>query len=91
MRNLIVAYDLNSPGQNYEGVRAVIRSLGLWYQFQYSLFFVQADLTPEQAYDLIRPFMDANDKLVVAEATQAFVGNYPMNELVALQGVWRAA
>lgn len=91
MRNLIVAYDLNSPGQNYEGVRAVIRSLGLWYQFQYSLFFVQADLTPEEAYEHVRPFMDANDKLMVAEATQAFVGDYPMNDIVALREVWKAA
>lgn len=91
MRNLIVAYDLISPGQSYDAVRAVIRSLGLWYQFQYSLFFVQAELTPEEAYNRIRLFMDANDKLVVAEATQAFVGNYPMNDIVALRDVWKAA
>jgi len=91
MRNLIVAYDLMTPGQNYDAVRAAIRSLGLWYQFQYSLFFVQAELTPKEAYDRIRLFMDANDKLVVAEATEAFIGNYPWNDIVALQGAWLAA
>lgn len=91
MNNLLIAYDLNSPGQNYDAVRNAIRSLGAWAQLQYSLFYVQAPLTPQQAYDRVRIFMDADDKLLVAHADQAFVGNYNPVDIVALQAAWREA
>lgn len=91
MKNLIIAYDLNSPGQNYELVRDATRSLGTWYQFQYSLFFVQSDLSPEEAYDRVRPYMDTNDKLLVADAASAYVGDYPPADIAALQKVWKDA
>ena len=92
MANLIVAYDLIEPGQHYDTVRNAIRSLGPWYQLQYSLFFVQAQLTPEQAYNRIRVFMDANDKLFIADATDAFMStNYPAFDLRCLQEAWKAA
>jgi len=89
--NLLVSYDLIQPGQRYDLVRDEIRSLGPWYQLQYSLFFVQAALTPQQAYDRIRVVMDTNDKLLVAHATQAFVGNYPAFDITCLQEAWQAA
>ena len=48
--NLFIAYDLMSPGQNYDAVQARIRELGPHWQFQYSLFYVHTQYTPEAAY-----------------------------------------
>jgi hypothetical protein len=44
--NLFIAYDLDKPGQNYDGVHARIKSLGRWYHAQQSLFYVHTALTP---------------------------------------------
>jgi hypothetical protein len=91
MTNLIIAYDLNRPGQNYEAVSSAIRSLGSWYKLQYSLFFVEADLTIKQAYDFIRAFMDQNDKLMVADARDMRFGNYAASDIAAIQAQWSNA
>lgn len=88
LANLIIAYDLVAPGRNYEAVQTAICSLGRWYKFQYSLFFVQAPMRPQDAYEQIRPYMDANDKLLVAHANEAFVGSYPAFDIQALQEAW---
>jgi hypothetical protein len=89
--NLIIAYDLDAPGQNYEGVRNAIKSLGPWYQLQYSLFFVEANLTPEQAYNFVCAFMDQNDKLTVIDARSMWFGNYAPADITAIQQVWSVA
>ena len=91
MTNLIIAYDLDRPGQDYSGVHSAIKALGRWYQLQQSLFYVQTQLSSQQAYDRVRIFMDANDKLLVADASYAVIGNYPLTDLDALQDAWAAA
>lgn len=91
MTNLVIAYDLNRPGQNYEAVGAAIRSLGAWYKLQYSLFYVQTELTMEQAYDRVRLAMDQSDKLMVADAARMKFGNYAGTDIAAVQRAWAAA
>lgn len=91
MNNLLIAYDLNDPGQNYPAVAASIRSLGGWYKLQYSLFYVQSELTMEQAYNRIRLVMDANDKLMVANAYDMTFGNYTGTDIAAIQDAWAVA
>ena len=53
MTNLFIAYDLNSPGQNYDGVYEAIKSLGRYFRFQESLWYVNTDYSPEQAYTIV--------------------------------------
>lgn len=86
--NLFIAYDLMNLGKNYEAVRDAIKSLGQWYQFQFSLFYVNTPFTPEQAHNLVRVAMDADDRLCVIEASQAFVSSYPRPDLDAVNIVW---
>jgi hypothetical protein len=86
--NLIVAYDLNYPGQNYDAVRDCIRSLGATYQFQYSLFYLKTELSPDAAHNTIRLKMDINDKLLVAEATGGVVSYYPATDIDAVNFAW---
>jgi len=88
MANYFVAYDLLSPGQNYDAVRDRIKSLGLWYQFQFSLFYLKSDLSLKDIHDAIRRVMDINDRLCVIEATAAYVSTYPQPDIDAVNFTW---
>lgn len=87
--NLIIAYDLIRPGQDYETVRNRIKQLGSWQQFQYSLFYVHTASTPQQAYNHIIAGMDPNDKLIVVNAL-GFVSSTPQSVINAINRLWRS-
>jgi hypothetical protein len=67
--NLFISYDLNSPGQDYAPVIDEIKSLGNWAKVQKSLWYVNSNLTAEQAYQRVWPRMDNNDSLIVVDST----------------------
>lgn len=87
--NLFVAYDLMSPGQNYEVVRDRIKSLGPSWQFQFSLFYVHTQLSPAQTFGAIIQVMDANDRLAVINAGPgSFVTNWDHPPIDAINAIW---
>lgn len=88
--NLFIAYDLNSPGQNYDAVRDAIKSIGKWHQFQYSLFYVNTQLTPRQAFDLVVAVMDANDRLAVIDAAGGIVSDWDRPPIAEINSIWNA-
>lgn len=71
--NLFVSYDLMAPGQHSSQVEAAIKQLGDWakvhYSAHYSLYYVNSPYTSEQAAAHVWASMDANDKLIVIDAT----------------------
>lgn len=83
--NYFVAYDLNFPGQNYDAVIERIKSLGTHAHMQMSLFYLKTDLTMIEVHTSIREVMDANDKLAVIWAQDAYVSNYHPANLATLQ------
>lgn len=86
--NLFIAYDLMSPGQNYDDVRDAIRSLGQWHQFQYSLFYVHTEYSPRAAYDHVIGHMDANDRLAVIDASGGIVTGWDRPPIDAINAIW---
>ena len=86
--NLFVAYDLDKPGQNYDAVHERIKSLGRWYHAQQSLFYVNTNLTSKETYDAVFAVMDTNDKLMVVEATGAWMYPAPPDDIEAINRVW---
>lgn len=89
MPNLIVAYDLMDPGQNYDAIRKRIEGLGQWVKVQQSLYYVFTPLSRMQAADDIALVMDANDKLLVAEVSDGVVrGAHATLIADAIQGRW---
>lgn len=88
--NLFIAYDLDEPGQNYDGVRDAIKSLGRWHQFQYSLFYVNTELTPAQAFAKVGAAMDTNDRLAVINAQGGVVSDWDRPPIDAINAIWFA-
>lgn len=88
--NLFIAYDLVPPGQNYDAVRDAIRSLGKWHQFQLSLFYVNTEMTPQQAFAHVIQFMDARDRLAVIDARAGVVSNGEKPLIDAINSIWFA-
>jgi hypothetical protein len=92
-RNLFVSYDLNTPGQNYEEVIAEIKKQGdSWAKVHYSLFYLKSDKTAQQIAEAVWRKMDANDRLIVVDATNndAFWYNLPTDVSDLIQKVWKA-
>lgn len=86
--NLFIAYDLMSPGQNYDAVRDAIKSLGRWHQFQFSLFYVSSNLTPLEAYNSIALTLDSNDRIAIINASGGVVSNWDNPPLDAINSIW---
>lgn len=86
--NLFIAYDLLPPGQNYPAVHEAIKNLGTWYQFQYSLWYVNTQYSPTEAFSLISAAMDVRDKLAVIDAQSGVVTNWDHPPLDAINSIW---
>lgn len=69
-RNLFVSYDLKAQGKNYDKVIAAIKATcPRWAKVHYSLFYVKTSLTAQQVFDKVKLAIDANDSLMVIDAT----------------------
>lgn len=62
---LLVTYDLNSPGQNYQRLIQGIQSMGQWYHCLESTWLLRTSLSAEQVANRLRQQMDSNDRLLV--------------------------
>lgn len=88
--NFFISYDLMRPDQNYGAVQEAIKSLGHWYKFQYSLFYVNTTYTAEDCDVIIGRAMDANDRLLIADSRFAVVRGISEADIEAINRVWLA-
>jgi hypothetical protein len=86
--NFFISYDLLLPGQNYLAVHDAVTSLGRWYKFQYSLYYVNTALSRSEAFRLVRAAMDWNDRLIVIDAHGATVDGVTQADIDAVNAVW---
>jgi hypothetical protein len=69
MSTLLVGYDLNSPGQDYEKLIDAIKAEGAWWHNLDSTWLVKTDKTPVQMRDTLSKHLDSSDKLLVLDVT----------------------
>jgi hypothetical protein len=68
--NIFVSYDLIKPDKNYDAVIAAIKAVsGQWAKVHYSYWYVKTTLTASQVYERIKSSFDANDRVLVIDAT----------------------
>ncbi|MDC2888532.1 CRISPR-associated protein Cas2 [Psychrosphaera algicola] len=70
LSNLIISYDLNVAGQNYDAVIRSIKSLGDWAHIQSSIWYVNSQLNAEQAAKHVWANMDGNDSLIIVDSVK---------------------
>jgi hypothetical protein len=83
MNNLFISYDLRDPGQGYERVITAIKGLGAWAKCQYSLWYVSTSYTAKQAAEIVRRAQDANDTLIVIDASNNDAAWYGLDQTVS--------
>lgn len=68
-RALLITYDLNKPGQNYDELYEAIKSLGTWWHYLDSTWIVATPLTPDTAWEALKSSFDASDNCLIVDIT----------------------
>ena len=72
-----VAYDLNSPGQNYSELYRELRSSsGFWHELE-SIWLISTFENAQQLTDRLLKHIDQNDRLLVLNVNRDFQGWLP--------------
>jgi len=69
MSALLITYDLNKPGQNYDKLYDAIKGLGTWWHYLDSTWIVDTSLTPAQVWEELRPAVDTGDSVLIVDIT----------------------
>jgi hypothetical protein len=69
MKSYLIGYDLNKSGQDYSTLIEKIKLVGSWWHCLDSTWIVKSDLSAAQIRDMLIPFIDTNDELLVATLT----------------------
>jgi hypothetical protein len=75
-KSLLIGYDLNRPGQDYDTLIKEIKALGGWWHHLDSTWIVRTPKTSVQVRDILQRHIDIGDELLVAElsGSAAWVG-----------------
>lgn len=77
MRTLLVGYDLNRPGQEYDSLIARIKQYPRWWHHLDSTWLINTDHSAVQVRDELKRFLDSGDELIVIDVSDrpaAWVG-----------------
>jgi len=87
-RKYEISYDLYRPGQQYPQLIEHLKKIGAWKPLL-STWLIKTSLTAEQIRDGMPPFIDRNDKVLVAEIGGA--GGWASYNLNEQQVAWLRA
>lgn len=66
MKTYIIGYDLNKTGQDYNALTDKIKiTFTIWWHHLDSTWIVKSNLSAAQIRDILKPFIDSNDELLV--------------------------
>jgi CRISPR/Cas system-associated endoribonuclease Cas2 len=63
----VIAYDLQTPGQNYDDLKKKIKSYGTWCHIQESVWMIESSKTCVEIRDDLETVLDNNDKIFVGK------------------------
>jgi hypothetical protein len=69
VNTLLVGYDLNRPGQDYEALLSQLREFGTWWHHLDSVWLVRTELTAVQLRNELKPLTDVGDEILVIDVT----------------------
>lgn len=72
MSTLLVGYDLNKPGQDYEGLIKHLKNVGSnWWHRLDSTWLIKTTMSPKELREDLRAYVDAGDELLVLDVSGA--------------------
>lgn len=74
---LLISYDLNRPGQNYDGLYKEIKKAGTWWHHLDSTWIIDTNLSPDDWQSRLQKHLDDNDHLLVIEVCDNYQGWLP--------------
>lgn len=69
MSAVLITYDLNEPGQNYEKLYDKIKTFGAWWHHLDSAWIIDTNLTVADISEKLRAVMDDSDSVLVLNIT----------------------
>ncbi|QEH46984.1 hypothetical protein [Aggregatibacter actinomycetemcomitans] len=69
--NILVTYDLNKSGQNYDVLIEKIKTLGAWAKVQQSVWYIHTSYSADEVLDHLTRVIDFNDAIFVANMSNA--------------------
>jgi hypothetical protein len=73
MSTLLITYDLNKPGQNYEELKKYIDKFA-WARLSESSYAIETSLSPEQIYSELSGIIDSSDTVYIVTLTNPWYG-----------------
>jgi hypothetical protein len=67
---LLITYDLNKAGQNYDALYEQIKTAPAWIHLLDSTWLIRTSETPQKWSDKLMAVMDKNDRLFVVDITK---------------------
>ncbi len=84
MNTLLVSYDLQTPGKDYEKLWDHLKSYSYWAKPLESVWLVKTTRTPKEVKEIIRDnYIDQNDKLFVVDVTEKAASWHNLPEKVS--------
>lgn len=71
MKTLLIGYDLNAPGRDYNDLIEHLETYPQWWHYLDSTWLIKTSEAPSAVRDRIGKFLDANDELLVLDVTSA--------------------
>jgi hypothetical protein len=66
-RTYFICYDLNNKDKDYEGLKDKIKEIaGKWWHHLDSTWIIKSSRSAVEIRDLLKPFIDSDDELLVA-------------------------
>ena len=76
MAVLLVTYDLNKPGKDYNDLLKAIKNY-TWARLSESSYAIRTDHSSQQVFDKFKPYLDQNDNLYVISLKKPYAGFGP--------------
>ncbi len=76
MTVLLITYDLNKPGKDYDDLLKAIRNYS-WARLSESSYAIKTEQTPQQVFDKLRPYLDQNDNIYIINLKKPYAGFGP--------------
>ncbi|RNI20737.1 SinR family protein [Flexivirga caeni] len=80
MNTILIGYDLNRQGQDYDDLIASIKALGSWWHHLDSTWLVKTSSSAKEVRDRLARHIDSNDELLVINVSGDAVAWRGFNE-----------